>query len=273
MIIDGKKIAADILADVKKQVSELSFQPVFCDILVGDDPASAQYVGMKARSAEKVGIKFRHAHYPSNITTEELVVEIKKIGQEPDIRGLIVQLPLPKSLNRDAVLNAIDPKIDVDCTGKVNTDLFYKGSAQIIFPTAVAVLATLESTKQNLKGKKILVLGQGILVGKPVSFLLKQKGYDVQTANDKTKNTNELLKQADVVISAVGKPKFITGDKIKTGAIVIDAGTSESEGGISGDVDFDSVKNIAGFISPVPGGVGPITVAKLMENVLIASKA
>lgn len=268
MIIDGKKIAAEILDKVKSGVSKLSFQPIFCDVLVGSDPASQQYVRMKGKTAEKVGIKFRSAEYPESITTLELINEIKKIGREPDICGLIVQLPLPQSIDKQAVLDAIDPKIDVDCTGKVNTDLFYGGKAYVEFPTAAAVMASLDSTGADFLKKDFLVMGFGQLVGRPVSFLLQQRGYKVTVARSKTENAEQLLREADVIISAVGKPKLITGQKIKPGAIVVDAGTSESQGGIVGDVDFDSVKDIAGFVSPVPGGVGPITVAMLLSNVL-----
>src|SRR5581483_5066683 len=136
MIIDGKKIAKQILDEVKSEVAKLSFQPVFCDILVGEDPASAQYVRMKGKRAEEAGFKFRNAEFPSSITTEQLMGEIKKISSEPNMRGLIVQLPLPQSIDKQAVLDAIDPAIDVDCTGKVNTDLFYQGKAYVEFPTA-----------------------------------------------------------------------------------------------------------------------------------------
>jgi methylenetetrahydrofolate dehydrogenase (NADP+)/methenyltetrahydrofolate cyclohydrolase len=272
MLIDGKKVAAEILDQVKKEVGGLHFQPVFCDILVGEDPASKQYVGMKQKAAERLGFKFRPANYPSDISTEHLISEIKKISQEPNICGMIVQLPLPSSIDKQAVLDAIDPKIDVDCTGKINTDLFYSGKAYVEFPTAAAVMELLKSVKPGLKNNKCLVMGFGQLVGRPVSFLLQQLGLQVDIARSKTENILELIKQADVIVSAVGKPKLITGDKIKLGAIVIDAGTSESDGGIVGDVDLESVKDIAAFVSPVPGGVGPVTVAKLLSNVLKVAK-
>lgn len=272
MLLDGKQIAQSILDDIKVQVAQLPFQPVFCDVLVGEDPASAQYVKMKARAAERVGIKFRSADYPATITTEQLVSEIKNIGQEPNICGLIVQLPLPPSLDKQAVLDAIEPSIDVDATGKVNTDLFYAGKAYVEFPTAAAVMAILDTAITDYHGKKFLVIGFGQLVGKPVSFLLEQRGATVDIARSKTENILELMKNADVIVSAVGKPKLVSGDKIKSGAIVVDAGTSESDGGIVGDVDFESVKNIASAVSPVPGGVGPVTVAMLLQNVLKVAK-
>ncbi len=272
MILNGRKIAAEILEEVKSETVKLTFQPVFCDILVGDDPASAQYVRMKAAAAEKVGFKFRRADFPASISTSDLIAEIKKINQEPNMCGLIAQLPLPSSVDKQAVLNAIDPKIDVDCTGEINTNLFYSGTAYVEFPTAAAIMRILDSAHQDLKSKKFLVIGYGQLVGKPVEFLLKQHGLDVDIARSKTENILDLMKAADVIIAAVGKPKLVSGDKIKKGAIIIDAGTSESDGGIVGDVDFESVKAVAGFISPVPGGVGPVTVAILLKNVLGVAK-
>ena len=268
MIIDGRNLAKNVLSRLAVQTAKLKFQPVFCDVLVGSDPASKQYVGMKAKTAEKIGIKFRSANYPASITTDELIAEIKKISQEPNMCGMIVHLPLPAHLDRQAVLDAIDPIIDVDCTGKINTELFYNSQAYVVFPTAAAVMALLDSTQADLKNKKCLVVGFGQLVGRPVSFLLEQRGLHVDIVRSKTENADELMKNADVIVSAVGKPKLSTGDKIKPGCIIIDAGTAESDGGIVGDVDLESVKNIAGFISPVPGGVGPVTVAQLLSNVL-----
>ncbi len=272
MILDGKKIAADILNQVRKEVATLPFQPVFCDVLVGSDPASVQYVKMKAETAETVGIKFRIANFPASISSQELIEEIKKIGQEPNMCGMIVQLPLPQSLDKQAVLNSIDSKIDVDCLGAVNTNLFYQNTAYVEFPTAAAVVEILKRTAQDLKNKNILVIGFGQLVGRPVSFLLEHKGNKVKVATNKTENILDLMKQADVIISAAGKAKLISGEKIKPGAIIIDAGTSESDSGVVGDVDFQSVKEVAGFISPVPGGVGPVTVAMLLLNVVKVAK-
>jgi methylenetetrahydrofolate dehydrogenase (NADP+)/methenyltetrahydrofolate cyclohydrolase len=150
--------------------------------------------------------------------------------------------------------------------------LFYSGKAYVKFPTAAAVLELLENTGEDLANKNIVVIGFGQLVGRPVSFLLEQKGYKVNVITSKTENAEEIIKAADVIVSAVGKPKLVTGEKIKQGVIIIDAGTTESEGGIAGDVDFETVKDIASFISPVPGGVGPVTVAKLLYNVLLVAK-
>ena len=274
MIIDGKKIAAEILYEIKQQVAVLPFVPVFCDILVGSDPASAQYVKMKAEAAEKIGMKFLNANFPASITTEQLEAEIKKINLTPFLCGLIIQLPLPEHINKTLVLNAIDPKIDVDCTGEINTQLFYSGKAYLEYPTARAVMKILDGCGIDLKTKQSLIIGFGQLAGRPVSFFFEQRGWPHAVARSKTENIAKLLKEADVIISAVGKPNLITGEKIKPGSIIIDAGTSEDgAGGVVGDVDFASVSKTASLVSPVPGGVGPITVACLLENVYNAAKS
>ena len=273
MILDGRQIATEILEQIKLEVQKLPFKPVFCDVLVGDDSASTQYVKMKAKAAEKVGIKFHSANFPSTITTEELIQEIYKLNKIQNICGLIVQLPLPEHINKQSALNAIDPKIDADSTGEVNTNLFYNNQTYVGFPTALAVMELLNRAKADYKNHNFLVLGQGQLVGKPVSFLLSQLGAKVNIARSKTENTAELMRQADVIISAVGKPKLVSGDKVKTNVIIIDAGTSESDGSVVGDVDFETVKEKAAYISPVPGGVGPLTVAMLLKNVLTIAKS
>lgn len=272
-LIDGRKIAQETLNDLKAAVNKLSFQPVFCDVLVGEDKASAQYVRMKGATAEKIGLKFRSANYASSISQQQLISEIKKISGEPNMCGLIVQLPLPKNLPRQEILDAIPPEIDVDCMSSENLKNFYQGNIKFTPPTAAAILDILGSLNVNLHDKKILVIGQGELVGKPTTSLLKRQGWNVTVADINTLNTDELLKQADVIITATGKAGLVIGDKIKSGAVVIDAGTSELDGGIVGDVDFGSVSKKASFLSPVPGGVGPVTVANLLKNVVSAAQA
>lgn len=277
MIVDGKKIAREISEGLKKRVARLHpFQPVFCDILIGDNPVSSQYVAMKGKAAREIGIEFRRADLPANVTTAQVIEKIRTLNAEPGMMGLIVQLPLPAQLDRSAILEAIDPRIDVDCTGRVNSERFYSGNPYLIFPTAAAVMALLDSVAPDptgdLRGKNILMIGQGALVGRPVTHLLRRRGLEVVTADQNTENVPGLIKQADVLISATGQAKMITDDMIKPGAIVIDAGTSESKGGIVGDVDFESVAPVASFLSPVPGGVGPVTVAKLLENVVTVAE-
>ncbi len=273
IIIDGRKIRDEILAKIKDDVAKLRFVPVFCDVLVGDDPASLQYVRIKEKTAESVGISFKSANFPSTITTEELVKKINVLNKEQNMCGIIVQLPLPAHLDQRAILDAIDPKLDVDCLGTVTSEKFYSGKGVINFPAALSCLALLDSTGIDLVGKNIVVLGQGMLVGKPVVALLRARNLSPKIITTETSNKEEIILQADVLISGIGKGKYVDGRMIKNGAILIDAGTSESDGGIIGDMDLDSVKDIAGYVSPVPGGVGPVTVAMLLSNVLNVAKS
>ncbi len=273
-IIDGRKIRNDILENVKTGIAALSFQPVFCDVLVGDDPVSAQYIAMKAKNAESVGIHFHHAEFPKEITTEELMEEIKKLNEIPNMCGIIVQLPLPPHIDKQKVTDMITPHLDVDCLGAKAAEIFYGGDVSIGFPTALACMAILDSLNISFENKKIVVIGQGELVGKPVTHLFRMRGLPVEIVTRSTANKEELIKQADVIVSGTGAGKFITGGMIQEGAIIVDAGTSESSGGpsdvrtsIVGDVDLESVTGVAGFVSPVPGGVGPVTVAMLLNNV------
>ena len=281
-IIDGKKLRGEILSKVKKEIAALSFTPVFCDVLVGDDPASVQYVQMKAKTAEIAGIHFHKATFPASISTDDLIKEIKILNKIENMCGIIVQLPLPKSIDKRAVLDSIDLRLDVDCLGSLASEKFYNNYDNQIdlgYPTALACMALLDSISLDLKGKIIVVLGKGELVGKPVANLLRYRGLNYLVVSSQTENKEYLLKQADIVISGIGKGKYITGNMIKFGAVLIDAGTSESNGGpamdgvkIVGDIDLESVKNIAGYVSPVPGGVGPVTVAMLLNNVLKVAK-
>lgn len=287
-IIDGKKLRNEILEKVKTEIAVLPFKPVFCDILVGNDPVSMQYVNMKMRGAESVGIAFHKANFPLSINTNDLIQEIKILNKIPNMRGIIIQLPLPGHIDKQMALDSIDPKLDVDCLGGRRSEIFYNNyddKKDLGFPTALACMALLDSLNLNLKNKKIVVLGRGALVGKPVAALLKFQGLNPTIITSKTpaydvhgeavaggENKKQLIKEADVIISGIGKGKYITGEMIKNGAVIIDAGTSESEGGIAGDVDLESVKDFAGYVSPVPGGVGPVTVAMLLKNVLKVAK-
>jgi methylenetetrahydrofolate dehydrogenase (NADP+)/methenyltetrahydrofolate cyclohydrolase len=274
-IIDGKKLRDKILTKTKKEVAGLPFVPVFCDVLVGDDSASIQYVKMKAKKAESVGIKFYNANFSASITTNDLIKEIKILNKIPNMCGVIVQLPLPPHLDKQVILDSIDPKLDVDCLGAVRSEKFYnnyEGENDLGFPTAISCMALLDSLKIDLSEKKIVVLGQGNLVGKPVAALLRFRNLSPTIIRSKTENKDLFIKEADVIISGMGKGKYITGNMIKPQAILIDAGTSEDEGSIVGDIDLESVKNIAGYVTPTPGGVGPVTVAMLLKNILIVAK-
>lgn len=279
ILIDGKKLRNEILNEIKSEVKTLPFVPVFCDVLVGNDPASMQYVRMKAKTAESVGIKFHNANFPASITTEELIKEIKLLNKIPNMSGIIVQLPLPERLDRQSILDAIDPNLDVDCLGTKASEKFYDGKNKIGFPTGLACIEILDSLQLDLSQKNIVVLGQGLLVGKPTAALLRFRGLTPTIITKTTPNKEPLIKQADIIISGIGHGKHITGDMIKEGVVLIDAGTSESNGGhakgrasIVGDVDLESVRSVASYVSPVPGGVGPVTVAMLLRNVLQVAK-
>jgi len=271
MILYGKQIANSVRASVQQRIAELSFQPALCDIIVGNDPVSLSYVRIKERASLEAGLSFILERLSEDVATEEIIETIKRVQAQSEVCGLIVQLPLPNHVDREKVLESIRPEIDVDCLGSKTSLLFYNDQATLVPPTASAIITIIDAIPEDLSGKRFLVIGQGDLVGKPVTHILKQRGLQVTTADSATENLAEITPHADVIIAGTGQPKLLYGSMIKPGAIVIDAGTAESGGGIVGDVDFESVSQVASFISPVPGGVGPVTVAKLLENVSIVA--
>lgn len=272
-LIDGRAMARGLMTEIQGDIAKLGFRPQFCDVLVGSDSVSEQYVRMKERRARDIGLGVHTADFPESITTDELVAEIKKINHMENMCGLIVQLPLPEHLDTQTVLDAIDPSIDVDVLTTQNEQAFYMGEPMFVYPTAAAVIYMLDQLEIDLTDKKFAVIGQGRLVGKPVTHLLQSRGYQVAAVDKETEHPDAVTRDADIIVSAVGKDNLITGDKIKQNAVIIDAGTSEEDGNVVGDVDMLSVQNIASHVSPVPGGVGPLTVALLFKNVLLAAKA
>jgi methylenetetrahydrofolate dehydrogenase (NADP+)/methenyltetrahydrofolate cyclohydrolase len=230
---------------------------------------------MKARTAEAMGVRFYNATFPKEINTDKLQEEINKINKIENMCGVIIQLPLPEHIDKRVVLDSIDSHLDVDCLGTLASKEFYEGNKDRIklgFPTALACMAILDSLNLDLKDKKIVVLGQGMLVGKPVLALLSFRGLNAIPVTSKTENKEQIMKEADVIITGIGKGKFIKSEMVKDGVVLIDAGTSESDGGIAGDVDLDTFIDFNAIISPVPGGVGPVTVAMLLNNVLNVAK-
>lgn len=272
MLIDGRKIAENIERSVTARVKALPFVPVFCDVLVGNDKVSLSYVQKKGQAAQRCGMEFTMAQFPEHISQEELCKALQGMGLQEHLCGCIVQLPLPPALDRQAVLDAIDPHIDVDVIGTFSSQAFYNGTAAIMPPTAAAVMEIISTLPENLQAGKYLVIGQGLLVGKPVAYLLRRAGKAVTVADKRTQNLAALVAEADVVITATGQPELIRGQMLKAGCAVIDAGTAELDGGIVGDVDFASVSTQAAYLTPVPGGVGPVTVAKLLENVMLVAE-
>ncbi|MCA9356181.1 bifunctional 5,10-methylenetetrahydrofolate dehydrogenase/5,10-methenyltetrahydrofolate cyclohydrolase [Candidatus Nomurabacteria bacterium] len=272
MKIDGKKIQQEKLSEIKRQVGELGFTPLFCDVMVGEDLVSRKYVELKEKMAEGVGMGIVECRLPSDVTDEEVVQKIKELNETPNMCGVIVQLPLPAHLDKEKIVNAIDPTLDVDCLTKVNREKFYESQAYFSYPTAIATMDVLASTGVSLEGKNICVLGKGELVGKPIAYLLSQKGYNVQVIDKSTEDKEGIIKDSDVVISATGVASLINAEMIKDGSVIIDVGTSESFGAVVGDVSLDGVAEKASFAALTPGGVGPVTIACLFENVLHAAK-
>ncbi|MBI4992970.1 MAG: bifunctional 5,10-methylenetetrahydrofolate dehydrogenase/5,10-methenyltetrahydrofolate cyclohydrolase [Candidatus Magasanikbacteria bacterium] len=274
-IIDGKAIAEKILTKVKIWVDELKTQgitPKLAVILVGDNKPSQTYVRKKQEAAEKIGIDFTLHKYSADINKEQLVEEIKKIQQDEKLCGLIVQLPLPQSLYTPEVLNAVNPDVDVDCLTNDNLGRLMKKTGFILPPTPYAVKTILKELGVNVEGKNICVIGAGPLVGKPLTIILLNKQATVTICSSQTKNLKEKCLEAEIIVTAVGKNNLLRGDMVKRGAIVIDAGISFTDEKIHGDVNFAEVSKKAGHITPVPGGVGPITVALLLKNTVTCAK-
>ena len=267
--IYGKKIATEILTGLKSKIQALGFKPKLVVILVGQNPASLSYIKIKRKMVEDIGALLDLKSYPDDIAEETLIGQINKLNSDPNVSGIIVQLPLPAHLNRDEVLNAVDPRLDVDCLTNINMGRLTAGKPLYQPPAAAAVMTILEYYKIELTEKNILIVGSGDLIGKPLAAILKNKNIPFAMANRETENLKEMANKADIVITGVGRPGLITGDMIKVGTVVIDAGTTGSdEGGVRGDVEMQSVMGRASLLAPVPGGVGPVTVAMLLANLV-----
>jgi len=274
-IIDGKKIATKIEKEAAKQASLFNAKkitPKLAVILVGDHKPSITYINRKRQAAERVGADFTLHQFPKNIAKQDLINAITDIQKDPALTGLIIQLPLPERLYNSDVLNTINPAIDVDCLTDTNIGKLVMKTNVIEPPTPWAVIKTLKEIKRKLAGKNITIVGAGALVGKPLAIMLVNELASVTTCNSYTKNLKKKCLEADIIISAVGKKNLITADMIKKGTIVIDTGIVYVDGKMNGDVDFIPVSKKASFITPTPGGIGPITVAKLLLNTVICAK-
>ena len=269
-IIDGKKIADRILNELKNRIKNLKQKPGLALVLVGNSPASEIYVNSKEKMSKEVGFYIERFDLDEKISEIELLKIVMELNQKQSIHGILVQLPLPKHMDENLVTNSILPHKDVDGFTHVNLGYLFSGQEKIAPATALAVMKLIESTGTEIDGKNAVVVGRSNIVGKPVAMMLLEKNATVTVCHSKTKNLAEHTKKADILVVAVGKPKLITKGMIKEGAVVIDVGINRVNGNIVGDVDFDNVKEVAGFITPVPGGVGPMTIAMLMENTLKA---
>ncbi len=271
-IIWGNELADTIKADIKKDVDALKQQnkrvPILSVILVGDNPASQSYVKSKANACHQVGMENRTIVLPTETTQEELLSVISSQNQDPTVDGILVQLPLPKHLDADVAIDAIDPSKDVDGLHPVNAGNLLSGRKGFIPCTPKGVMAMIQAAGfDDLSGKRAVVCGRSNLVGKPVALLLQNKNATVTTVHSRTKDIEKICSEADILIAAIGKPKMIQANWVKEGAIVIDVGINRMENGkLCGDVDFDAVKDKVSYITPVPKGVGPMTVCMLLSN-------
>lgn len=267
-ILDGKNIREKILADLKKKINNLQEVPSLAVILVGDNPASQMYVNNKKKTAEKLGIKSQVITYSSDITQEILLNKIHELNTDKNIHAILVQLPLPEHIDKTAVINAISPDKDVDCFTTENYGKLAAGLEPAVYPcTPKGILLLLDEYGIDLDGKHVVVVGRSNLVGKPMSLMALKRNATVTTCHSHTKNLAEITKTADILISAVGN-NIIKADMVKEGCIIVDVGIFKDEktGKMRGDVDFEEVSKKASYISPVPGGVGPMTITSLMLN-------
>lgn len=274
VIIDGKKISQEIKDEVKAKAEQLKaagIEPCLAVILVGEDPASRVYVRNKKRACEYCGIKSLSYELPESTTEEELLALVDKLNNDKSCNGILVQLPLPKHINEEKVLLKIKPEKDVDGFHPYNVGLLSIGSADLKACTPAGCIELIKRSGIDICGKNCVVVGRSNIVGKPVGMLLLAENGTVTTCHSKTKNMAEVCANADILVVAIGKEKFIKADMIKEGAVIIDVGINRMEDGkLCGDVDFDEAVTKAGYITPVPGGVGPMTIAMLMNNCITA---
>lgn len=273
-IINGKAIAAGLRAELKaktQQLAQTGKRPGLAVIIVGDDPASRVYVNNKKKACAEIGFYSEEYALPGNTTTEQLLLLINELNARSDINGILCQLPLPKGIDEKAVLLAISPEKDVDAFHPENVGHIMIGDSALLPCTPAGVMYLLQQAGVELTGKRAVVIGRSNIVGKPMALLLLQQNATVTVCHSRTQNLQQTVQQADVVVAAIGKAKFITKNYIKPGAVVIDVGMNRDENGkLCGDVDFESVAPVCSAITPVPGGVGPMTIAMLMQNTLTA---
>lgn len=274
-IIDGKVISAAVkqrVAEGVKQLNEKGISVGLAVIIVGDDPASKVYVANKKKACEALGIISEEYALPKTTTEQELLELINELNNKKSINGILCQLPLPKHLDEKLIINSILPEKDVDAFHPVNVGKIMIGDYDFLPCTPAGVMEMLAYEGIEVEGKNCVVIGRSNIVGKPMNMLLLHKNGTVTICHSKTKNLKEICKNADILVAAVGRPRFVTEDMVKEGAVVIDVGINRVDGKLCGDVDFDSVRSKASAITPVPGGVGPMTIAMLMQNTLTAAK-
>ena len=275
-IIDGKAISAKIKEGLKQEVAQMTAQgvrPGLAVVIVGNDPASRVYVNLKKRDCEELGILSKEYALPEDTSEEALLQLIDTLNHDASIHGILVQLPVPKQIDENKIIAAISPEKDVDAFHVQNVGKIMVGTYSFLPCTPAGCMELIASTGVEISGKNCVVVGRSNIVGKPMAMLLLHKNGTVTIAHSKTENLAEVCRNADILVAAVGKPKLIKGDMIKPGAVVIDVGTTKMPNGkLCGDVDFEEASKAAGYITPVPGGVGPMTRVILMKNTVTAAK-
>lgn len=275
-ILDGKQIAKEYRQRLKNQVNDLKeygFTPKLSVILVGNDGTSQSYVKSKKKAAEKIGMISEIIHLDESTSEEVVLSELNRLNNDDTVSGILVQVPLPKQVSEQKVLEAINPEKDVDGFHPINIGKLYIDEQTFVPCTPLGIMEILKHADINLEGKNAVVIGRSHIVGQPVSKLLLQANATVTILHSRTKNMNAHLKQADVIVSAVGQPGLVTKENVKKGAVIIDVGNTPDENGkLKGDVAYDEVKEIASAITPVPGGVGPLTITMVLNNTLLAEK-
>ncbi len=267
IILDGKKLRDKIIENLKTKVDTFEKKPTLVVVLVGENPASKIYVNNKKKMAEKVGINSEVINYPSNITEKELLDKIEELNNDKNVTAILVQLPLPEHISKDNVMNKIAPSKDVDGFTPYNFGKLFSGEIPTVYPcTPKGILLLLDEYNIDLEGKHVVIVGRSNIVGRPLSQMMLNKNATVTVCHSHTQNLPQITKTADVLVSAVGK-NIIEGEMLKTGCVIVDVGIFKDENGKTrGDVDYESASKIASYISPVPGGVGPMTIASLMLN-------
>ena len=276
-IIDGKRIAAEVRADIADRVTafkaENGFAPGLAVVIVGSDPASCVYVRNKKKACEAAGMNSRVIELSESTTQEELLACVNELAEDSTVHGILVQLPLPKHLDENAVIAAIPPEKDVDAFTTENVGRIMLGDFDFLPCTPAGIMTMLSREGIEITGKRCVVIGRSNIVGKPMAMLLLHANGTVTVCHSRTQSLAEVTREADILVVAIGKARFVTADMVKPGAVVIDVGMNrDGEGKLCGDVDFDSVENVAGAITPVPGGVGPMTITTLLENTLTAAR-
>lgn len=272
MLLDGFRCAEEIRKKIAEDIKTYGYDITLAVIIVGDNPASQIYVANKQKACEEVGIKSIRIALDSDTSQKELIDKINELNEDASVNGILVQLPLPSHLDEETIINTIDPKKDVDGLTIINQGKLFKGEEAILPATPKGIITLLKNNNVQIKGANAVVLGRSILVGKPVAMLLLKENATVTICHSKTENLKEVTKKADILVVAIGKPKFVTADMVKKDAAVVDVGINRVQGKVCGDVDFDEVSQIARYISPVPRGVGPMTIASLLENVICCYK-